>query len=118
MNKEELDTVAGGDDSIRRRNFGSALRGRPAAAGGEFRASSSRLCHELSESLLTSERIESLAGVIINNNQRLLQDLKERGSCDCAYTLKNTCRFRVNIYLSERELRHGDAPPQAADSDL
>ena len=52
-----------------------------------------------SEPVLTSERIEGLAGIIINNNQRLLQDLKERGSCDCGYTLKNICRFRVNIYL-------------------
>jgi twitching motility protein PilT len=50
------------------------------------------------EPVLTSERIEGLAGAIINNNQRLLQDLKERGSCDCGYTLKNICRFRVNIY--------------------
>jgi twitching motility protein PilT len=48
--------------------------------------------------MLTSEHIEKLAGIIINNNQRLLQDLKERGSCDCGYTLKNICRFRVNIY--------------------
>jgi twitching motility protein PilT len=54
---------------------------------------------EQSEPVLTSERIEGLAGAIINNNQRLLQDLKERGSCDCGYTLKNVCRFRVNIYL-------------------
>ena len=53
---------------------------------------------EPSQPMLTSERIEGLAGAIINNNQRLLQDLKERGSCDCGYTLKNICRFRVNIY--------------------
>ena len=52
-----------------------------------------------SEPVLSSARIEEMAGVIINNNQRLLQDLKERGSCDCAYTLKSLCRFRVNIYL-------------------
>jgi twitching motility protein PilT len=51
-----------------------------------------------SEPVLTSERIEGLAGAIINNNPRLQQDLKERGSCDCGYTLKNICRFRVNIY--------------------
>ena len=51
-----------------------------------------------SEPVLTSESIEVLARVIINNNERLLQDLKERGSCDCGYTLKNFCRFRVNIY--------------------
>jgi twitching motility protein PilT len=52
-----------------------------------------------SEPVLTSERIETMARVIINNNQRLLEDLKQRGSCDSAYTLGNLCRFRVNIYL-------------------
>ena len=31
---------------------------------------------EPSEAFLTSERVESLARVIINDNQRLLQDLK------------------------------------------
>jgi twitching motility protein PilT len=51
------------------------------------------------EPILTSARIEGLAGAIINNNQRLLQDLKEHGSCDCGYTLKSACRFRVNIYI-------------------
>ena len=55
--------------------------------------------HELSESELTSEFIESLATVIIGNNPRLLQDLKEHGSCDCGYTLKSACRFRVNVFL-------------------
>jgi twitching motility protein PilT len=50
------------------------------------------------ESVLTSARIEALAGAIINNNQRLLQDLAEQGSCDCSYSLKNFCRFRGNIY--------------------
>jgi twitching motility protein PilT len=54
---------------------------------------------EQTESVLTSERIEGMAMLIINDNPRLLQDLKEHGSCDCAYTLGNACRFRVNIYL-------------------
>lgn len=54
--------------------------------------------HELSGPLLTSERIEELAAVVLNNNARLLEDLKVRGSCDCAYTLGSQCRFRVNIY--------------------
>ena len=54
---------------------------------------------EQSEPILTSQRIESLAKVIIGNNERLLQDLKEHGSCDCGYTLKNSCRFRVNTYI-------------------
>jgi twitching motility protein PilT len=55
--------------------------------------------HELSVAELTSEHIEAMANVVINNNPRLLQDLKEHGSCDCGYTLKNSCRFRVNIYF-------------------
>jgi len=50
------------------------------------------------EGLLTSERIEALSSVVINNNSKLLQDLKENGSCDCGYSLKNACRFRVNVY--------------------
>jgi twitching motility protein PilT len=51
-----------------------------------------------SEPLLTSARIETWARVIINENQRLLQDLTKGGSCDCSYQLAAICRFRVNIY--------------------
>jgi twitching motility protein PilT len=51
-----------------------------------------------SEPVLTSDRIESLAGAIINNNGKLLRDLTEHGSCDCSYALAEECRFRVNIY--------------------
>jgi twitching motility protein PilT len=51
-----------------------------------------------SEPLLTSARIEGWARVIINENQRLLQDLTKAGSCDCSYQLGVLCRFRVNIY--------------------
>ena len=50
------------------------------------------------ESVLTSARVEGLAGAIINKNPRLIQDLTDRGSCDCSYSLQNFCRFRVNIY--------------------
>jgi twitching motility protein PilT len=50
------------------------------------------------EPLLTSARIEGWARVIINENQRLIQDLAKAGSCDCSYSLPNVCRFRVNIY--------------------
>src|SRR5580698_5665393 len=51
------------------------------------------------EPVLTNARIEHIAGLIIDNNPRLLRDLKERGSCDCGYTLGNVCRFRVNVYF-------------------
>src|ERR1041384_1115874 len=50
------------------------------------------------ESVLTSGRIEVVARAIIGTNARLLQDLSERGSCDCSYSLASFCRFRVNIY--------------------
>ena len=53
---------------------------------------------ETPENVLTSEQIERLARLIIRDNARLLQDLKERGSCDCSYSLPGNCRFRVNIY--------------------
>ena len=48
--------------------------------------------------LLNSARIEGWARVIINENQRLIQDLAKAGSCDCSYQLPGFCRFRVNIY--------------------
>lgn len=47
---------------------------------------------------LTSERIEGLAKAIIAGNEKLVDDLAKRGSCDCSHTLPNNCRFRVNIY--------------------
>ena len=50
------------------------------------------------EPVLNSDRIESLAGTIINGNQRLIEDLAKAGSCDCSYYLPEVCRFRVNIY--------------------
>jgi twitching motility protein PilT len=50
------------------------------------------------EPLLNSARIEGWARVIINENQRLIQDLAKAGSCDCSYQLPGVCRFRVNIY--------------------
>src|SRR5438105_2684670 len=50
------------------------------------------------EALLNTARIEGWARVIINENQRLIQDLAKSGSCDCSYQLAGVCRFRVNIY--------------------
>ena len=97
MNKEELDKLL--DAMVQYADGISDLffiAGRPMQV--ETQGELQPFIHELSGSELTSERIESLANVIINNNQRLLADLKEHGSCDCGYTLKNSCRFRVNIY--------------------
>jgi twitching motility protein PilT len=53
---------------------------------------------ERPEPVLTGERIQSLADIIINRNAKLLGDLTDHGSCDCSYALGNLCRFRVNIY--------------------
>jgi twitching motility protein PilT len=50
------------------------------------------------EPKLNSARIEGWARIIINENQRLIQDLAKAGSCDCSYQLEGCCRFRVNIY--------------------
>lgn len=50
------------------------------------------------DSVLASARIEGLARAIINGNQRLIDDLANRGSCDCSYAFSDAHRFRVNIY--------------------
>jgi twitching motility protein PilT len=54
--------------------------------------------YESSAAALPSARIEGLAKAIMNNNPRLIQDLAETGSCDCSYSLRDACRFRVNIF--------------------
>ncbi|HSY43616.1 MAG TPA: PilT/PilU family type 4a pilus ATPase [Candidatus Acidoferrum sp.] len=54
---------------------------------------------ELYPRTLTTEFIEKVAAVLLGDNQRLLTDLKERGSSDCGYTLKSLCRFRVNVFF-------------------
>ncbi len=46
---------------------------------------------------LESSQVETFARSIIKENAKLLQDLAERGSCDCSYAVKDS-RFRVNIY--------------------
>ncbi len=49
-------------------------------------------------SILDGASIQHIASVIMNGNERLIQDLAKTGSCDCSYTVPNFCRFRVNIY--------------------
>ena len=50
------------------------------------------------EPVLTAAHTDNLAHAVINNNAKLLRDLAEHGSCDCSYSLRDSCRFRVNIY--------------------
>src|SRR5277367_2498501 len=98
MNREELDSLL--DAMVQSADGISDLlfvtdRPMQVEVHGELKP----FIYKQSEPVLTSERIESMAGAIINGSLRLLQDLKEHGSCDCGYTLGNKCRFRVNIYI-------------------
>jgi twitching motility protein PilT len=98
MNKDELDRLLEAmvkcADGISDLLF---VAGRPMQV--ETQGHLKPFVHEQSEPVLTNARIESLAMTIIDGNPRLLQDLKDHGSCDCGYTLKSACRFRVNIYI-------------------
>ena len=98
MNNDELDQLLGAmvasEEGISDLLF---VAGRPMQV--ESQGNLKPFIYGTGEQVLTSAFIESLAAVIISNNHRLLQDLKEHGSCDCGYTLKNTCRFRVNIFI-------------------
>lgn len=47
---------------------------------------------------LTPFQTERIALNIINNERRLLKELAHMGSCDCAYSVPNIARFRVNIF--------------------
>src|SRR5438067_11546043 len=50
------------------------------------------------EGVLHSSQIDQLSDHLIGSDERLLEDLRERGSCDCGYALENVARFRVNIF--------------------
>ena len=47
---------------------------------------------------LTPFQTERIALNLIGGEKRLLRDLAERGSCDCAYTVSEKARYRVNIF--------------------
>ena len=44
------------------------------------------------------KHVEGLARTVVNDNPRLLEDLRETGSCDSSYALDDTARFRVNVF--------------------
>lgn len=46
----------------------------------------------------TSQQTEGLAHCIAGEQQRLLDDLRNTGSCDCSYAVEGLARFRVNIF--------------------
>lgn len=45
-----------------------------------------------------SRHLEGLVRWVIGDNQRLLNDLRETGSCDSSYALGEAARFRVNVF--------------------
>lgn len=47
---------------------------------------------------LEEAHIEKIAAHLIGDEQRLHDDLKRAGSCDCSYAVGNIARFRVNIF--------------------
>ncbi len=46
----------------------------------------------------TPQQTEGLAHSIVGEQQRLLDDLRNTGSCDCSYSVEGLARFRVNIF--------------------
>ena len=52
---------------------------------------------------ITTAFIDALSKHITGDDQRLLTDYRDTGSCDCSYVVEGVARFRVNIY---RENNH------------
>lgn len=48
--------------------------------------------------MLKPEHVEAIALRMIDENERLLSDLKNNGSCDTSYAVPELARFRVNIF--------------------
>ena len=46
----------------------------------------------------TAQQTEGLAHSLVGAGQRLLEDLRNTGSCDCSYFVEGLARFRVNVF--------------------
>jgi twitching motility protein PilT len=46
----------------------------------------------------TPQQTEGLAHTLVGSGQRLLDDLRNTGSCDCSYFVEGLARFRVNVF--------------------
>jgi twitching motility protein PilT len=60
-----------------------------------------RLCPlemEGPEGVLQPVHIEQMAELLIDDNERLLEEFERNGSCDSSYALGDLARFRVNIF--------------------
>jgi twitching motility protein PilT len=52
----------------------------------------------LTEPVITPQFTEQLAAILMDGNERLAEDLRTNGSCDCSHALPGVARFRVNVY--------------------
>jgi len=48
--------------------------------------------------VLDPNQIDQLTDHLIAGDERLLEDFRQRGSCDCGYAIEDVARFRVNIF--------------------
>src|SRR6478672_11704108 len=48
---------------------------------------------------LAPDQTRQIATELIGNNKHALDNLREHGSCDVSYSLAETSRFRVNIFM-------------------
>jgi twitching motility protein PilT len=54
---------------------------------------------DTADGILDDAQIDQLADHLIDGDERLIEDLRRSGSCDCGYALENnTARFRVNVF--------------------
>jgi twitching motility protein PilT len=58
---------------------------------------------KLTEPMVSPQFTTELASALIGGNELLEADLRNNGSCDCAYALPGSARFRANIY---RQMGH------------
>jgi len=49
-------------------------------------------------SSLQAADTEGLARALVRENPRLIEDLRNTGSCDCSYAVEGLARFRVNVF--------------------
>ena len=47
---------------------------------------------------LEPRHVEGIARTIVGDNPRLLEDLRDTGSCDSSYMVEGVARFRVNVF--------------------
>jgi twitching motility protein PilT len=50
---------------------------------------------------LTPYQTEQVALTLMRGNRRLIYDYLTGGSCDCSYSLKDSARFRINIFRQQ-----------------